>query len=108
MKLTALNLALIPLLSLNEFSCDDLLPSNSEDKWRFHQEIHVNEGYAGESDNALRGIDMSGYKTHENNYYGGASQTGTGAYRSTYERYKPYSGYEAGSATNYYRGTSDE
>lgn len=77
------------------------MPGNDKDKWRFHQEIHVQGGTTGGSDSP---ISSSDYELHENNYYG-SSSSGVTDYRSNYEPYKPY---ETGSATQYYRGDAEE
>ena len=86
-------------------SCDGL-PGNNADKWRFYQEIHVSGGTYGQTNAAWTG--NSRYELHENSYYGGSVSSGTGSYRSNYEPYKPYQGYEVGSAKPYYRGDDEE
>ena len=86
-------------------ACDNL-PGNDTDKWRFYQEIHVQGGTSGQVDAAWKG--SSRYEVHENGYYGGSESSGTHSYRSTYEPYKPYQGYEVGSSKQYYRGDDDD
>jgi hypothetical protein len=86
-------------------ACDGL-PGNNQDKWRFYQEIHVSGGTSGQADAAWKG--STRYELHENSYYGGDEASGVSSYRSDYEPYKPYQGYEVGSAKQYYRGDTDE